>query len=120
MGKSFGLAVADLAQKFGFHHAQVLDAFFSSKPNQAGRTWPGILNHYRATATHDAHFDWAHRDDLHAILRVRNHLHDLLLRVLLKTVGYDGPYQPPIPPLMQPDSVNWVKATTTPGLLGYA
>jgi hypothetical protein len=48
-----------------------------------------------------------------------NHLHDLLLRVLLKTVGYDGPYQSPIPPLMQRRSVDWVTPATAAGLLGY-
>lgn len=119
--KSFGLAVADLAQKFGFHDAAVLDAYFAAHPHPTGMTtWPGVLTYYRAAATHDAYFDWVKPEDLYTILRVRNHLHDLLLRVLFKTVGYDGPYQPPIPPLMQRDSVDWVKPTTRADLLGYA
>ena len=57
---------------------------------------------------------------LYTILRVRDHLHDLLIRVIFKTIGYDGPYQSPIPPLMQWDSVDWVTPTTAPGLLGFA
>jgi len=118
--KSFGLAVADLAQKFGFHDALVLDAHFAVHPHPTGRTWPGVLAFYRAAATHDAYFDWNQREDLYTILRVRDHLHDLLLRVLFKTIGYDGPYQSPIPPLMQRDSVDWVTPTTPPGLLGFA
>lgn len=118
--KSFGLAVADLAQKFGFHDASVLDAHFAANPHPTNKTWPGVLNFYRAAATHDAYFDWNQRKDLYMILRVRNHLHDLLLRVLFKTFGYDGPYQSPIPPLMQRDSVDWVTPTTPPGLLGFA
>jgi len=36
-----------------------------------------------------------------------DHLHDLLLRIILKTLNYDGPYQPPIPPLVQRNSVEW-------------
>jgi hypothetical protein len=83
-------------------------------------TWPGVITYYRAAATHDAYFDWAQREDLYTILRVRDHLHDLLLRVLFKTVGYDGPYQSPIPPLMQRASVDRVTPTTPPGLLGFA
>jgi hypothetical protein len=118
--KEFGLAVADLAQKFGFHDAQVLDAFLAVKPHPTGKTWPGVLTHYRAAATHDAYFDWVQREDLYTILRVRDHLHDLLLRVLFKTIGYDGPYQSPIPPLMQRESPDWVTPTTPPGLLGFA
>jgi hypothetical protein len=114
--KSFGLAVADLAQMFGFHDASVLDAHFAP----TGKTWPGILTFYRSAATHDAYFDWSQREDLYTILRVRHHLHDLLLRVLFKTIEYDGPYQSPIPPLMQRDSVDWVTPTTPPGLLGFA
>jgi hypothetical protein len=118
--KSFGLAVADLAQKFGFHDAAVLDAHFTAHPHPKGKTWPGVLTFYRAAATHDAYFDWSRREDLYTILRIGDHLHDLLLRVLFKTVGYDGPYQSPIPPLMQRDSVDWVTPTTPPGLLGFA
>ena len=118
--KSFGLAVADLAQKFGFHDAAVLDAHFTAHPHPTGKTWPGVLTFYRATATHDAYFDWNQREDLYTILRVRDHLHDLLLRVLFKTIGYDGPYQSPIPPLMQRDSVEWVTPRTPSGLLGFA
>jgi hypothetical protein len=118
--KSFGLAVADLAQKFGFHDAAVLDAHFTAHPHPTGKPWPGVLTFYRAAATHDAYFDWSQREDLYTILRVRDHLHDLMLRVLFKTIGYDGPYQSPIPPLMQRDSVDWVTPTTPPGLLGFA
>jgi hypothetical protein len=118
--KEFGLAVYDLAQMFGFQDAQVLDAHLSAHPHPTGKTWPGILTHYRAAATHDAYFDFTQREDLYTILRVRNHLHDLLLRVILKTVEYDGPYQSPIPPVMQRPSADWVKPTTTAGLLGYA
>jgi hypothetical protein len=118
--KSFGLAVADLAQKFGFQDALVLDAHFSKHPHPTGMTWPGILTYYRAAATHDAYFDLAQREELWNILRVMNHLHDLLLRVLLKTVAYDGPYYSPIPPLMQRDSLDWVTPTTPAGRLGYA
>jgi hypothetical protein len=118
--KSFGLAVADLAQHFGFHDAQVVDAHLKAHPHPTGKTWPGILTHYRAAATHDAYFEFVQGEDLYTILRVMNHLHDLLLRVLLKTVGYDGRYQSPIPPVMQRDTVDWVTPKTPVGLLGYA
>jgi hypothetical protein len=117
--KSFGLAVTDLAQKFGFHDASVLHAHFAAHPHPTDKSWPGILTFYRAAATHDAYFDWSKREDLYTILRVRDHLLDLLLRVLFKTIGYDGPYQSPIPPLMQRNSVDWVTPTTPAGLLGY-
>ena len=88
---------------FGFHDAAVLDGHFTAHPHPTGKAWPGILNFYRAAATHDAYFDWAQREDLYSILRVRDHLHDLLFRVLFKTIGYDGPYQSPIAPLMHRD-----------------
>jgi hypothetical protein len=117
--KSFGLAVADLARKFGFPDEDVLDAHFKAHPDPTGKPWPGILTHYRAAATHDAFFDFDRRENIYATLRVVHHLHDLLLRVLLKSVSYDGPYQSPIPPLMQRDSVDWVTRSTPPGQLGF-
>ena len=118
--KSFGLAVADLAKKFGFQDAQVLDSHLSAHPHPTGKTWQGILTHYRNAATHDAYFNFAQREDLYTIMRVMLHVHDLLLRLILKTIGYDGPYQSPISPVMQRPSVDWVKPTTPAGLLGYA
>jgi hypothetical protein len=98
----------------------VFDAYFTAHPHPTGKTWPGVLTFYRAAATHDAYFDWSQREDLYTIFRVKNHLQDLLLRVLFKTIGYDGPYQSPIPPLMQRDSMDWVTSTTPPELLGFA
>jgi hypothetical protein len=98
----------------------VFDAYFTAHPHPTGKTWPGVLTFYRAAATHDAYFDWSQREDLYTILRIKHHLHDLLLRMLFKTIGYDGPYQSPIPPLMQRDSVDWVTTTTPPELLGFA
>lgn len=118
--KSFGIAVADLAQKFGFHDAQVLDAHLAAHPHPTGKTWPGVLTFYRAAATHDAYFDLQQRDDIYTVVRVANHLHDLLLRVLFKSIGYVGPYYSPISPLMQRDSLDWVTPTTPPALLGFA
>ena len=98
----------------------MLDAHFTARPHATGKTWPGVLTHYRAAATHDAYFDFPQPEDLYAILRVAHHLHDLLLRVLVKTIGYEGPYYSPIPPLMQRDSLEWVKPDTPPELLGFA
>jgi hypothetical protein len=118
--KSFGLAVADLAESFGFLDALALDAHMSAHPHPKAKTWPGVLTYYRNAATHDAYFDFPRREDLYDVLRVMRHLHDLLLRVLFKTVGYDGPYQSPIPPAAMRPSVDWVTATTPACALGYA
>jgi hypothetical protein len=117
--KSFGLAVADLAAKFAFQDAQVLDAHLAAHPHPTGKSWSGILTYYRAAATHDAFFDCVSQEDSYTIVRVINHLHDLLLRVLLKTIDYEGPYQSAISPLMRRDSVDWVTTTTPAELLGY-
>jgi hypothetical protein len=118
--KAFGLAVLDLVQKFGLHDAQVLDARLSAHPHPAGATWPGILSHYRGAATHDAYFDIIKPQDLYDIIRVMNHLHDVLLRIILKTVGYVGPYQSPISPVAMRRSLDWVTPTVPPMALGFA
>jgi hypothetical protein len=53
--KSFRLAVVDLARKFGFHDASVLDAHFAAHPHPTVTTWPSVLSFYRAAAMHDAY-----------------------------------------------------------------
>jgi hypothetical protein len=50
---------------------------------------------------------------------VIDHLHDVLLRVIFKSLGYAGPYQPALVPVGGPARVDWVTARTVPGSLGY-
>lgn len=117
--KQFGIAVCDLAKHFGLQDAAVLDRHFAAHPSSAGNTWAQVLSHYRGAATHEAYFDIDGRHDLWSTQRVKDHLQDLLLRVIWKLIGYDGPYQTPIPPAHEKPNADWVTPTTSVRELGF-
>lgn len=56
------------------------------------------------------------REDAAALL---DHLHDLLLRIMLKRLDYDGHYQPTVIKMTTDSDLDWVKTTTPPRHLGY-
>jgi hypothetical protein len=113
----FGLAVVDIARKFGFPDPDILQAHFNANPHPASDNWPGLLSHFRGAALHGAYFDLPGKHDHFDILTIMDHLHDLLLRIIFKTLQYDGPYQPPIPPTVSRESVDWVTNATSANIL---
>ncbi len=117
--KSFGLAVSELLNVHQLADAQVVDAYFVANPSPIGSAWAAVLTHYRNAVTHDAYFDIGGKHDLWEIQRVMDHFHDLLLRVIFKTIGYDGPYHSPIPPVGHRDNADWVRPGTHPSHLGF-
>jgi len=115
--KDFGLAVLDLVRKFGFPDPDILQAHFTANPHPVSDNWPGILSYYRGAAFHGAYFDLPGTHNHLDILKIMDHLHDLLLRIIFKTLQYDGPYYPPIPPQAPRASVDWVTPATPAKIL---
>ena len=116
----FGLAVVELLRRFGFPDADVLQPHLAAHPVAGATNWPGLLSLLRGAVTHEAYFDLpSGRHDLFEVLTVIDHVHDLLLRVVFKSLGYTGSYQPPIPPLPRVAPVDWVTPATPPAMLGY-
>ena len=69
---------------------------------------------------HNGYLD-IYRDDYEEeeIEGVMIHLHDLLVRVILKLLGYDGTYQPTVAMSLSDRTVDWVTPATSPASLGY-
>lgn len=117
----FGLAVASLLKHFNLPDADIIDAHYRVNPRQDGiPTWSGVLSHYRGTTMHRGFFDISGKQhDFDDILTINDHLHDILVRITFKIIGYDGTYQPPVIKMTANPSADWV----TPGLpaerLGY-
>jgi len=51
--------------------------------------------------------------------RLVNHLHDVLVRILLKMIGYQGTYVPTVARVAAQKVVDWVTPNTTAADLGY-
>jgi hypothetical protein len=117
---AFGLAMVELLRRFGMPDANVLQPHLAAHPVAGAHNFPDLLSFLRGSVTHEAYFDLpSGRHDLYEVSTVLDHLHDVLLRVIFKTLGYAGPYQPPIVPVGGPACVGWVTARTAPGMLGY-
>ena len=121
--EKFGILVVKLVQHYLFKDDIVWDKHFAQLPLIAANqhSWADFLTKYRNDVFHEAFFDTSK-----SYSRLRNldvtagHLYDLLIRILLKMVGYDGKYlnhtraSKPMP-----FEINWVTEDTPTSLLGY-
>jgi len=118
--KDFGMAMIDLTRRFALSDADILEAHLTAHTIASTDSWAGLLSKLRGAVTHEAYFELpSGRHDLDEILMVTDHLHDLLLRILFKILGYSGMYQPQTPLLPRFEQVDWVTPATPAAFLGY-
>jgi hypothetical protein len=118
---SFGLAVTQLLQHFSFPDADIVDAHYLVNPRPDGvPTWSGVLSKYRGAPVHSGFFNISENEhDLDDILTIETHLHDVLLRIVFKIVGYEGTYQPPVTKEAWDAPIDWVVPSLPARELGY-
>lgn len=115
----FGLAVIDLLKRFDLSDATVVAAHYQSKPRPDGRTWAQALSHYRGIAAHKGYFEFGTDEEIQDVFRFVRHLHDILVRIVFKRLGYDLTYQPTVSRFTTDMTVDWVRTDTTASALGY-
>jgi hypothetical protein len=118
----FGLSVCALLKLFNLPDADIIDAHYLLNPRADGRrTWAAVLSYYRGAPTHTGYFNFSGKEhDAGDILKVMNHLRDVVLRITFQIVGYDGTYQPPVIRWTIDAEFDWVRADTTASKLGYS
>ena len=57
--------------------------------------------------------------DANDIVTIETHLHDVLLRIIFKIVGYEGTYQPPVTKEPWDAPTDWVVPSLPARELGY-
>ncbi|MHB8856954.1 MAG: hypothetical protein ACYC6K_10090 [Bellilinea sp.] len=121
VSRAFGLTVMDLLAKFNLCDEQVMNNYYSHQSKREKRTWAGKLSMYRGTVIHNGYFQT--RNGLHnfdEIIQTEDHLHDILVRIALKILNFEGNYQPRmIRPFVTDKTANWVTETTPAEELGY-
>jgi hypothetical protein len=118
--KKFGLAVIDLLKKFGLHDSEVIDRFIGANSRADGLAdWASVLSSYRGATIHEGYMDFPTKHDVADVIRICRHLKDVIARVILKIVGYQGTYEPVTSRSYGPHPVDWVQATTAPQRLGF-
>lgn len=118
--RNFGLAIVALLQRFGLNDTAVVEAYYNSNPRSDGRKWDQVLSHYRGLSQHGGAFRV--RDGEHSaieVFKLSNHLADIIARILLKQLNYDGEYQCSTTAWRNSQTLDWVKPSTTAAELGY-
>jgi hypothetical protein len=118
--QKFRLALAALLDKYQLLDAQVADEYFAQQARPGLDNWAGALSYYRGIPVHEGYFDTVQKGhDIEEAIQVMNHLRDVLVRITLRMLGYDGKYQPvmKIGPIGL--CLDWVTAKTTAAELGY-
>lgn len=125
---SLGLSIIKLMEEYGFVDNHVVDAHYSkfspSIQNTDRYYFPNdfvkAVAVYRGASVHEGalDFDNKHEAEDSAIFTV--FLHDLLVRIIFKMMGYTGAYRPFIFGEETPQrNVGWVTVTTSPQELGF-
>lgn len=118
--KKFGLAVIDVLQKFALRDAEVIDKFIAANPRADGLAdWASVLSSYRGATIHEGYMDFTKKHDVEDVVRICQHLKDVIARVILKIIGYTGTYEPVTMRSYGPHPLDWVEATTEAWKLGF-
>lgn len=116
----FGKAVVALLHHFDLPDAEIMARHYESNPRPDGRDWPEVVSMCRGRSIHRGYFDFRDGEaDFYDVFRISEHLHDLLLRIVFKMLGYDGTYQPTVAKNLMQARADWVTGTTTAHELGY-
>lgn len=118
--KDFGLKILDLLSFYQMPDAGIMERYYSQFP-EGQNSWAGFLSSIRNSPLHEGYFaiqEGAFDSD--ELVNVEDHLHDILVRIALKILEYDGEYQPKvIDHWVDGKTRDWVTESTTAVNLGY-
>jgi hypothetical protein len=108
--RHFGLGLGMLVDHFGLLDSKVLGLYYAAHPGAGGRSWVESLSYYRGAVFHEGYVDLdSPATSVGEALGFILHLHDLLVRILLKIIGYRGTYQPRSVRLTAAETVDWFR-----------
>ena len=117
---AYGRSVIDLMHKFDLCDAEIVEAYYEQHPRWDGKKWVQVLPIYRGKTMHSGYFKFNENKHYQEdVPRICSHLQDILLRIVLKMVGYGGTYHPTVKQEMATDRVDWVNCDTSASDLGY-
>lgn len=119
--KSYGNSVVTLLKKFELADVEIVDTHLrTSHTGRRQKSFAQYISHYRGVTMHRSYFEFSEgRHKPHELLRLKHHLHDLLSRVLLKMLRYEGTYQPTVIRRLVEKPLDWVTHDTPPSEIGY-
>lgn len=112
----FGKAVISLLNKVGLPDADIAAAGYARKPRPDERSWSEVLSYYRGLTIHRGYFQDDHDTD--DIWTIYCHVHDMLVRIVFRILGYEGNYQPTVIHASASEPVDWLSSGSADSL-GY-
>ena len=113
----FGIAVAELLQKFGLFDCDAMNCYYSKLPKDV--TWQGLLSTVRGQVIHSGAIHIQDLGELLGWFEFSRHLHDLCKRVIFREIGYEGTYCPSNVVFKDQYSIDRITTSTTVEQLGY-
>ena len=116
---AFPLSVAKLIDKFQLPDLEMISQVSLSKP------WEQLLGYVRGQIVHQGYLIIESNEGFSEYVALSNHLRDILVRILLKMVGFDGGYQPLTASCSMSEPVDFLKniivkkGDKATGYLGY-
>jgi hypothetical protein len=100
--------------------AGILDSYFGAHPELGERKWSKVLAAYRGRVMHRGYLGIGDEGfDARRAVVVSRHLQDILLRIVLKKLGYDGEYQPALHSMKAHFPLDWVTVSRAASELGF-
>jgi hypothetical protein len=117
----FAKSILILLKHHEFPDAMIVNHHYEVNPPSNGRKrWERAIAAYRGAAMHDGFIDFsADQEEVKDVIIMITHLRDLLIRIVLKTLQYDGPYQPLVEIWTAIEPIDWVKPETPAHRFGY-
>jgi len=119
--KGFSWNVVALSRNFELPDPDIINEWYKLNPRSDNKKrWEDVLSYYRGIIMHRGFFDFdIGGQDLWDVVRITNHLHDILIRILFKILRYEGTYRPNVFDYLTEKPVDWVKGDTPAFDLGY-
>ncbi len=120
----FGKLILDVLRHNKLYDYEVLEPYYKTRPYDHKNKWiDSVVNkNGRNDIFHRAWFDWeTEPPNMEEVGAIHYHLRDILIRLILIALKYDGHYQPNLRNVLDlgDQPVDWVKPSTMPRLLGY-
>lgn len=119
--QGFGRMVSRLMEEHNLPDEEIVNNYYRNNPRGDKKNWREVLMGYRGIAVHQNYFEIsAGSTDIEDVLRITYHVHDILLRIILKKLNYGDNYRyKRAVSLKSYVTVNWVTSDTSADELGY-
>jgi hypothetical protein len=118
----YGKAVVALLKKFDLPDERIVSPYIEASTRyEKEKSFADVVSGYRGRAIHVNYLGVTRDkpDKAHNAIVLVDHLHDILLRIVFKIIGYSGTYNPTVLQHFEMKPINWVRDTTTARELGY-